>query len=108
MHKAPPPEYGSRVVQETTPQAPAGPAPVTTAPGATPSDEVDQERAQQIARQESTKAGYDLKDYALRSTQLEGDDFWVRFELHGRGRPGGHFAVRVNKRTGGARVIRGK
>ncbi|HMR10064.1 MAG TPA: hypothetical protein PKA88_30015, partial [Polyangiaceae bacterium] len=112
VHKAPPPEYGDRVVQEpapeTTPQAPAGPAPVAPPTEATPAGEVDQKRAQQIARQEGAKAGYDLNDYALQSTQLEGDDFWVRFELHGRGRPGGHFSVQVNKRTGGARVIRGK
>lgn len=90
VHKAPPPEYGDRVVE--SPKA----------------ESVDEERARQIARQEGAKAGYELSDYALASTRREGRSYWVRFQLHPPGRPGGHFSVEVDSRTGNARVVPGR
>ncbi len=90
VHTAPPPEFGNRVVKKGQ------------------ATEIPKPRAVAIARDKAEKAGYELEEYNLESTDLDEGSYFLHFKLRSKGRPGGHFSVEVNAATGDARLIPGR
>ena len=68
---------------------------------------VEEDAAVRRAEQCALDSGYRLANYTMASTDVEGPEICVFFVGKDR-RPGHHFTVCVNKRTGKCRIIEGR